>query len=269
LGSAGNIQTFTRLGFTANQAKVYLALIDREFSAVKEIQKTSEVPRQEIYKILSTLQEMGILQSTLTRPVMFKTIPIQQAVSFLLERKIKETENLQKEAESLVENYHHENHNNQVQEFKPQFVLISKQEASITKRRDEIDNAQLSLDFITSWKRFPLTIRTFRENGKKALERKVKIRVILEKPKDMNELPEEMYDFEKFSNYQLRYIIDPPKAIAAIFDKKKAIIKTSALGGLADAPALWSDNPCFLSILSDYFELMWITAIEHSPEQIF
>ncbi len=269
MGSAGNIQTFTRLGFTANQAKVYLALIDREFSAVKEIQKTSEVPRQEIYKILSTLQEMGLLQSTLTRPVMFKTIPIQQAVSFLLERKIKETENLQKEAESLVENYQHENHNNQVQEFKPQFVLISKQEASITKRRDEIDNAQLSLDFITSWKRFPLTIRTFRENGKKALERKVKIRVILEKPKDMNELPEEMYDFEKFSNYQLRYIIDPPKAIAAIFDKKKAIIKTSALGGLADAPALWSDNPCFLSILSDYFELMWITAIEHSPEQIF
>ena len=66
MANAGNIQTLIRLGFTGNQAKVYLALVDREFSAVKEIQKTSNVPRQEIYKILSALQEMGLLQTTLT-----------------------------------------------------------------------------------------------------------------------------------------------------------------------------------------------------------
>ena len=119
-----------------------------------------------------------------------------------------------------------------------------------------------------SWKRFPLTIRTFRENAKKALERKVKIRVILEKPKDMNELPEEIYDFKKFPNYQLRYIIDPPKAIVVIFDKKKSIIKTTTSEGLAEDPALWTNNPCLLSILYDYFEIMWITAMEHLPEQI-
>ena len=261
------IKILKDLGFTINQAKVYLALVDREFSAVKEIQKTSQVPRQEIYKILSTLQEMGFLQTTVTRPVMFKTIPIKQAVSFLLKRKIQETEKLQKEAEIMVENYH-PNHSNNIEESKPHFILISKQEANIMKRREEIDNAQLSLDFVTSWKRFPLTINTIRENAKKALERKVGIRVIVEKPKDMNELSENIYDLKKFSNYKLRYIISAPKAIVAIFDKKKALIKISATDGLAETPALWTDNPCLLSILSDYFELMWITAMEHLPEQI-
>ena len=64
---------------------------------------------------------------------MFKTIPIKQCVMFLLERKIKETENLQNEAETFVENYHHEKNNHQVQEFKPKFVLISKQKHQLRK----------------------------------------------------------------------------------------------------------------------------------------
>ena len=255
------------LGFTSNQAKVYLALAATEFFAVKEIQEVSEVPRQEIYKILSTFQEMGLLERTLTKPVMFKAIPIQQALSFLLKQKIQETKKIQKEAEEMIENYHHENHK-QIQEFKPHFVLISKKEASISKRMMEIDNAQTSIDFITSWKRFPLTINTFRKNAIKALERNVKMRVILEKPKDLHELPEELHTFKKFPNYQLRHIPNPPKAIIGIFDKKTVIIKTSTSVGLAEAPSLWTNNPCLVSIVSDYFEIMWITAIEHLPEQI-
>ena len=175
-----NIQTLTHLGLTSNQAKVFLALFATMFSTVKEIQKNSKVPRQEIYKILSGLQEMGFIERTLTKPVMFKTIPIQQAVSFLLKQKMQETKKLQKEAAKIIKNYPQENHTLKVQEFKPHFVLTSKKEASISKRVEEIDNAKTSIDFITSWKRFPSTVDTFRESGKEALKRKVKMRVILE-----------------------------------------------------------------------------------------
>jgi sugar-specific transcriptional regulator TrmB len=261
-----NIQTLMGLGFTSNQAKVYLALVDREFSTVKEVQKISEVPRQEIYKILYILQEMGFLERTLTKPVMFKATPLQQVVSFLLKRKIQETKKLQKEVEEMMESYCHEIHNLKVQEFKPHFVLISKKEASISKRQEDIDNAQTSIDFITSWKRFPRTVHTFKENVKKALEKNVKMRVILEKPKDLHEIPEKIDNYKKFPNYQLRYILHPPKAIIGIFDKKKAIIKTSASVGLTESPSLWTDNACLLSVFSDYFEIMWITAIEKIHE---
>ena len=169
---------------------------------------------------------------------------------------------MQTKAEKMMKDYTPKINNNKFDETKPHFVLIPRKEASINKRQIEIDNAQSSIDFITSWKRFPRTVDTFGENTKKALEHKVKIRGILEKPENILDIPETIDKLKKFPNYHLRYILKRPKAIIVIFDKKRALIKTSATGGLAEKPSLWTDNPCLISVLSDYFEIMWITAIE-------
>ncbi len=69
-------------------------------------------------------------------------------------------------------------------------------------------------------------------------------------------------------NYQLKYIQYLSPAILAIFDNKRAVIDMSSSSGLAEASATWTNNPCFLSIVSEYFENTWKNAIEHLPEQI-
>ena len=68
------------------------------------------------------------------------------------------------------------------------------------KRHEEIDNAEIEIDFISSWKRFPRNMYIFGENIKKALERGVKIRVILEKPENMNQIPEIIEEMKKIQN---------------------------------------------------------------------
>ena len=166
------------------------------------------------------------------------------------------------QAEKMVATYKINHRNQENQEIKSNFVLLSKKDVSIEKRRAEIDGAKFSIDFISSWDRFPLTIYTFEENGRRALERNVRMRVILEKPKDMNKMPEQVNVLQKFPNYTLRYILDPPEAIVGIFDKKRAIIKTCASGGLAESPSLWTDNPCLLSVISNYFEMLWNTCAD-------
>lgn len=264
----GNVQTLRGLGFTVNQAKVYLALVATEFSTVKEIQKISRVPRQEIYKIILVLQDMGLVERTLTRPVKFRTIPLQQGVSFLLKQRTQETKRLQQEAEQMVQKINHKFNNHKVQESLPHFVLISRKEASISKTQEEIGNAQERIDFITSWKKFPLTLYIFGETAEKALERNVKVRAILEQPVDSSKVPEELSVFNRFANFELRYIPSPPETVMAIFDKKKAIVDTYPSAGLAEAPSLWTDNSCLLAVFSDYFEIMWITAMENRPETI-
>ncbi len=263
-----NIKTLNYFGLTCNQAKVYLALGSKKFFTAREVQKKAQVPRQEIYKILYALKELGFVERTISRPLRFKGISVQQGLSFLLKQKIQETKKMKKKAEDLIENYHQENSNDKVLDIKPHFVLISKNQASIIKRREEIDNAQTNIDLIGSWKRFSQTLYIFGENAKKALERDVKMRVILEKPKNMNDIPEEINYFKQFSNFQLKYILDPPKAVIEIFDKKEAMIKTSVKAWLTENTSLWTDNPCLISIISDYFELMWIKTMEHIPKQI-
>ena len=252
-----NIQTFVHLGFTVNQAKVYLALVSTKFSTVREIQKNSEVPRQEIYKILETLQHMGLIERTLARPIRYKSVPFRQGVTFLLHQKIEETKKLQKEVNELITKHHYTNHKLEAAENMPEFVLISKKEAYLTRRKNEIDIAQTRIDFLTPWKRFPGVVYNFEDNIKKALERNVKIQIALEMPKDLNDISERIYSLKKFPNFKLKYLNNCPPTLMAIFDKKKALIDTSSMDNITEATALWTDNNAILSILCDYFDGIW------------
>ena len=175
---------------------------------------------------------------------------------------------MQKNAEKMMEDYRPKTNKEMVHEIKPHFVLLSGKKASIIKRQSEIESAKSCIDFITSWKRFPRTIDTFGDDGIQVLKRGVKMRVILEKPIDMNQIPEIVNEIKKFPNYELRYILDQPSAIIGIFDEERVIIKTSASVGLAEQPSLWSDNQCLVSVIQDHFEMMWITALEKIPEKI-
>jgi sugar-specific transcriptional regulator TrmB len=264
-----SIETLKYFGLSPNQAKVYLNIGSTRFFSVNDIQKKAEVPRQEIYRILFALEEFGLVEKTVDRPILFRGIPFKQGVSFLLTKRVQETKKMVKKAEEMIEKFLPINNCNNSQEVKPNFILVPKNEPSITKRQEEIDNAETEIDFISSWKRFPREMYIFRENIKNALGRGVKIRVILEKPENMDQIPEVIKEFKKNPKYELNFIHKPPKAIVGIFDKKRALIKTSASAGLAEAPTLWTNNPCFVSVLSDFFEFMWMGTFEYEMENIF
>jgi hypothetical protein len=55
--------------------------------------------------------------------------------------------------------------------------------------------------------------------------------------------------------------------LMSIYDKKEAWICTCTHPVLEECPTLRTDNPCLLSILQDYFEIMWLTALASKPEQ--
>lgn len=263
-----SIETLKYFGLSPNQAKVYVSIGSVKFFSVNEIQKKAEVPRQEIYRILFALEEFGLVEKTVDRPIRFRGVPFKDGVSFLLRKRVQETKRMVKKAEEIMEKFLPINNGNNNQDVKPNFILVAKNEPSIIKRKEEIDSAETEIDFITSWKRFPRYMYIFGENIKNALGRGVKIRVILEKPENMDQIPEIIKELKKNPKYELKFIHKPPKAIVGIFDKKRALIKTSASVGLAEAPTLWTDNPCCVSVLSDYFEFMWIGTIEYKMENI-
>jgi sugar-specific transcriptional regulator TrmB len=99
------VQTLTRLGLTPNQGKVFLTLIHKGNSTVKEISRISGVPREKVYEILSALQEIGLIRKTITAPATFEGIPLSDAISFLIKQKTIEHEDLKLRAASILHNY--------------------------------------------------------------------------------------------------------------------------------------------------------------------
>jgi sugar-specific transcriptional regulator TrmB len=255
------VQTLSRLGLTTNQAKVYLALVRSGMSTAKTISKKSNNARPHVYLIMPTLEKLGLVQRIISTPSEFKAISLQDALSVLMTRRTKDTSELQTMTKEILKKFENKNTETALEEEGHQFILIPQKGINIQKRRVAIKNAQKSIDVISSTKRLPVASSFFYEEIMKALQRGVKIRVITEKPEDKKVISE-IKEFRNTLNYRIRYSSVISHAKISIYDKKEALMTTLATAGFAESSTLWSNNPSFLAILQNYFENLWVIAIE-------
>jgi sugar-specific transcriptional regulator TrmB len=81
------IKTLSRFGFTVNQAKVYVAIVELGFASVGPISRNSGVRREEVYRILPKLEQMGLIERVLGTPNKIKAIPLEDAFSILVKQR--------------------------------------------------------------------------------------------------------------------------------------------------------------------------------------
>lgn len=252
------IQVLVDLGLTFRQAKVYLTLVWLGESTAKTLSKYSHVHRQDIYRILSSLENMGLIVKGLTTPTRWNASPIGDGLSILVEQKNNELLNLHKKTLTLFNSLREKDKEN-VQEATPFFVTANK-ESLVRQAKKEFEANQLSNDGITTMKHFNYSIQ-FDESIKKALKRGVKFRRVLIKPE--NEKLSLKIDgiYKNNPNFQIKYVSSPPLATLAIFDNSVVVISTSSINPHS-MPFIWSRNPTFIETIRNYFELLWRTAIE-------
>ena len=257
-----HLETLIHLGLTICQAKAYLAAIQNGTTA-KKISENTKIARPYVYRVITELEKLGLIEKAIDNKSVIKAVPLQVGISFLIQRKKQETLSITQKAQKLLRDFKKYDNKTIVQDYAAQFIWLSEREPYIRKRREEIDNAQTSIDFITSWKRFPFTVYTFGEHAEKALKRKVKMRVVMEKPPKKHSLPKVIEKLEKYPNYNLRYIPNPPLAVLGIFDRQRIILDASPSVGLAECPALWSNNSSLLAAMQYCYEVLWSTALKH------
>lgn len=262
-----DVQALTSIGLTVLQAKVYLALVTLGQATIKTISKTAEVARQDIYRITSELQEYGLVEKIIATPNEFKVIPLKEGMSILLQRIHEERAEADRKVMQLVERYKDNNEKANLIEKEPQFVLVPEKDVSLSIKR-AIENAQTSVDTITTLIRFRTGIFDFDEIVTEALKRGVKFRFIIDKPEDQKSLPEISKALIKNPLLKIRYGHHPPLAVVGIFDRQEVIISISTIMGLDETPVLLSNNPCLLLMAQNYFEMTWITAAEPNLNEV-
>jgi len=220
------------------------------------------VARQDIYRILNELQQLGLVEKIITTPTNFTAIPIQEAASVLLERRIKETADLQARARELIQEVATKVKTPIPQE-KPHFVLISEREALINRIKKAIATAQESIDLIGSAAVFPQILFVLAEKFNEAMKNGVKIRYVICEPEDANTWPEIVQAFTKNPSFKLRTLPNPPDARYGLYDKKEVFIATFPSHGAFQSPALWSNNSSIITVFQEHFERAWITAMEN------
>jgi sugar-specific transcriptional regulator TrmB len=78
------VKKLISFGFTVNQAKVYLSIVQAGSVSAGIIAKVTQLHRQDIYKILPKLEKNGLITKTINKPFIIEAIPVETALNQLV-----------------------------------------------------------------------------------------------------------------------------------------------------------------------------------------
>jgi sugar-specific transcriptional regulator TrmB len=262
------VKTLMDLGLTLVQAKTYLALCRLDNATIKAISEASNLARQDTYRIMPALQNMGLAEKIVANPTKYRAIHIKDGVSRLLFNKSQEQAKLQKKTRELLRNIEEDAFQRETPEDKDEFQLLIISEISLLLKKlmEGTRLSQVSIDSVGTWESFEGIVSIGYSDFKKALQRGVKIRSITERPPKDKKLPNYIKTLQKHPLYELRFISSPSPVTMAILDKKKLSICISIPDGKA-VSTLWSNNLIISGLALNYFHELWDKATLSKQEK--
>jgi sugar-specific transcriptional regulator TrmB len=259
-GYDDDVELLKFLGLSPLMAKVYLFLVNSGSSTSNSLSKASDVNRGDIYRTLSRLQEIGLVERVIDSPVRWTPVPIREGLSILLEQRDNENTALKKKAEELLSRYKRKIViTTSDDEQKAQFILLS--EKAVRIRMAEANrNMKTSLDLVNTWRMRQLAF--FNSIGReKALAKGVRFRIITDVPPKEQSI-RGAKQIKESDSHELRYCAVPPTALVRIFDGKEVFVLTSPNNSSQDSSALWTCNSSLVSMAQIYFDALWQTSME-------
>jgi len=252
------------LGLTLLQAKVYLTLAELGKAEVTRISNASNVARPDVYRVISTLEKIGLVEKIIATPTMYKATPIKEGVDILLQNKTQEYNELQQRTMYLI-NSHKSDDMITLQKEESQFVLISSKTLLKRKWKIEDSTTQTCIDVIGSWEGSNVWFFKNRQNFERAIKRDVKIRIITEKHKGSKSIQKISPIFSNNPSFEIRYISPPTPIMMQIYDRKKVSMCVEMPETGVITPNLFSNNLQFAKVMVAYFEALWNKA-QDSPD---
>jgi len=252
-------------GITFNQAKVYIATAQLGITSVSQVSKTSNVPREEVYRLLPKLQKLGLIEKILGRPIKVKATPIEDALSILIKREqdiaLKKISALIAEKDEFLKNFDTRTIKTQFEEA--HFTLISQRDALIHKGLNMIEAVERTVDIITSRDQFCHFFNNYHEPIKKAMSKGVKFRIILDIAEQDDSILRIIEEYKSSKASLSLKFADQPLSHYTVVDYKEALVATSIEPtALGKNPYLWTNDSGLIGLMAKNFESIWHTSVK-------
>ncbi len=255
----GDLSVFIQLGVSMRQAQVYLANAQLGQATAAAIAKNVQADRAEIYRALIKLEKRGLTRRCITKPLTFRSVPITEAFSILLQQNAEKHNRIRDETEKFITKFREQNNETSNQENAQCYYLTSGLKAEDYEFKGELEQLQKSKDGIYDWKFLLSGINRHLEESKKALEKGVKIRDITCIPEGAK-MPQIVQNLMEVGSFEVRSASTAPMAGIAILDKKLVQIISIPKGYLKEIEVLRSNDPAVVGLAQDYFDIKWQTA---------
>ena len=147
-------------------------------------------------------------------------------------------------------------------EHEYKFTTLEGKERIIQIIKLQHKKVQRSVEILSTLQRWLQIVNYCLEDYEKALERKVKYRIIIEKPEYEIILPENVQALLAKPNFELKFTLSALPTNLGIFDNEEATINFFPSKSLVESPIILTNHPSFLSMCQDHFEKIWSQLIK-------
>jgi sugar-specific transcriptional regulator TrmB len=253
------------IGFTKNQAKLYLTLLKMGKTDGKTLSKVANAPKPVVYRTLGELQEMGLVEREIAVPNKFKATPLKQGLQILLNQSLEHyKENRKKTEQFLLRRHYLEEENFEEQTYR--LIAVEGKERIMQVIKRQHDKACRSIEILSTLHRWLQIIDCCFENYEKALARKVKYQIVVDEPEGKVVFPEEVETLLANPNFELKVTRSSLVNNLGICDGEEATFNFFPPRSLAESPIIWTNNPCFISMAQDHFDKVWKAAKKYTPK---
>ena len=247
--------TLTELGLTERQARILLILTRLRTSTARSIARASQLPRQDVYKVLDELQQLSFVQKKICSPTEFMAISIQDVCTELLSRRVEKTSDLIARTKTLTNNFKQTDFNQNSGE-ESGILLVPEKQAYIKRLKKSVEIVQENIDVITPRKFLNQGLFSLAEELNDAMKRGVQIRIITN---GLDPLSEQTFpnDFIRKPGFSVKTIEGHPCLRFCVYDKKEVSVVLSLQGDFAKSSLLWSNSVSLVNIFQDHFDILW------------
>jgi sugar-specific transcriptional regulator TrmB len=251
-----NTELLLGLGLTLNQAKVYLAVIKLEKTTVGQVANFSKVRREDVYRILPSLEKMGLIERLLGKPTEIRATRISDALSLLVaEEKGKYDERLVG-MRGIVQKLSLQDWKQQLPKEESIYILIAEKKAIFAKTADLISNSKKEVALIADKGRIMPVLFQFSDEYTLAIKNGAMIRLLFEGEEPDPLLKEKVTKLIGAASVKVKFHSEPLNHFI-MSDDKEALITTSKESGLGESPSLWTNNSNLIGVLRTSFESDW------------
>ena len=251
-----NTDLLLGLGLSLNQARVYLAILKLEKTTVGQVAKFSKVRREDVYRILPSLEKMGLVERLLGKPAEVRATPISDALTFLVsEEKSKFDERLTG-MKSTVQRLSLKDWKQPLSGEESIYILIAEKKAILAKTSELVGNSRKEVALIADKARIIPILAQFSDEYRQAIKEGAQIRLIFEGESPEGSLKEKVKKLIGGTSVLVKFHHEPLNHFI-MSDDKEALITTSKETGLGESPSLWTNNSNLIGVLRTGFESDW------------
>ncbi|HLN46093.1 MAG TPA: helix-turn-helix domain-containing protein [Candidatus Sulfotelmatobacter sp.] len=251
-----NTDLLLGLGLSLNQARVYLAILKLEKATVGQAAKFSKVRREDVYRIMPSLEKMGLIERLMGKPTVIRATPISDALSFLVAEEETKYDARLTVMRTKVQTLSLKDWKQPLLGEESIYILIAEKKAILAKTSELIRNSRKEVTLIADKARIIPTLSQFSEECRQAIKKGSQIRLIFEGDSPDFLLKEKVQKLIDGKSVHIKFHLEPLNHFI-MSDDKEALITASKESGLGESPSLWTNNSNLIGLLRTAFESDW------------